>query len=82
MQSIKVNALRGVSTINGSNYPMYCGFLSSDLLKTIAEVPSFSPNKQHHQIARDIHHPPVDQWQRPLDSNKTNKIKKIGRAHV
>ena len=75
MKNINVNALRGVSKINGNNYPMYCGFLSSDMLKTIAEVPSFAPTKQHHQIARDIHHPPVDQWQRPLDSSKTHKIK-------
>jgi hypothetical protein len=77
MPTIKIDTIRGVSKINRRSYPMYCGFLSAvDLLK-IADVPSFARNKLHHQIATDISHLPVDQWQRPLDETKTGNIKEI-----
>lgn len=75
MPKLTVEAVRGVATINGKNYPMYCGFLSAKELKEIAEVPSFLPDKPHHQIATDISQLPVDQWQRPLENHKTNAIK-------
>jgi hypothetical protein len=54
---------------------MYCGFLPAFQLREIATVPKFAPTKQHHQIASDISHPPVDQWQRPLEDEKTKSIK-------
>lgn len=75
MPILEFSALRGVARINGNSYPMYSGFLSSKELRTIAEVPSFERRKHHHQIASDIFQLPVDQWQRPLDENKTDKIK-------
>ena len=77
MPTIKVDSIRGVASINGKQYPMYCGFLPAGDLIRIADVPSFSRNKPHHQIATDISQPPVDQWQRPLDDLKTNAIKEI-----
>ncbi|MCU5429942.1 hypothetical protein OCA13_20895 [Bacillus cereus] len=77
MQSITVDTKKAIAKINGNNYPMYCGFLNAESLKTIAEVPSYFPTKSHHQIASDIIAPPVDQWQRPLDEKKTNQIKEI-----
>ncbi|MBV9864853.1 MAG: hypothetical protein JO316_05855 [Abitibacteriaceae bacterium] len=75
MPHIQVDTIRGIAQINGKSYPMYCGFLPAGDLKNIADVPSFSRDKAHHQIATDISHPPVDQWQRPLDPGKTNAIK-------
>lgn len=63
--NIQFEVLKSVATINGTQYPIYTGFLSPVNLKIIAEVPSFDKTKNHHQIAQDIHEPPVDQWQRP-----------------
>jgi len=77
MTKITFNTLKSISTINGCNYPIFIGFLSSENLKNIATVPSFSETKPHHQIALDIHHPPVDQWQRPLDEEKASTINTI-----
>lgn len=77
MANITFNTLKSVSNINGSNYPIYIGFLSAENLKSIAHVPNFTEEKPHHQIALDIHHPPVDQWQRPLDKEKASLINTI-----
>jgi len=77
MAEIKFDAIESIATINGHDYPMYCGFLSASILSEIAEVPSFDKNKDHHQIASDIESPPVDQWQRPLSEKKANDIKSI-----
>lgn len=60
MPTVTMDAIRGVSEINGTKYPMYSGFLDAINLKLIAEVPSFEDDKPHHQIATDISHPPVD----------------------
>ncbi len=73
--SLNFDAIRAISNINGNAYPMYSGFLSAKDIRTIAEVPSFARNKPHHQIASDIAQLPVDQWQRPLEISKTDKIK-------
>jgi len=54
---------------------MYSGFLSARDLKKIAAVPSFAPDKPHHRIAADVSNPPIDQWQRPLDPQKTAEIR-------
>jgi len=56
---------------------MYVGFLAAETITQIAEVPSFAIDKKHHQIATDIAHPPVDQWQRPLSQEKANRIQQI-----
>lgn len=72
--NIQFEVLKSVATINGTQYPIYTGFLSPVNLKIIAEVPSFDKTKNHHQIAQDIHEPPVDQWQRPEDDKKVEKI--------
>ncbi len=77
MPYVNLTTVKASARINGRNYPMYSGFLSAEQLKRIAEVPSFSKTKAHHQIASDIFTPPVDQWQRPLDTEKTDKIRKI-----
>ncbi len=81
MAKIQVDIIRGVAKINGKEFPMYCGFLSAVNLKEIAEVPSFSRTKPHHQIATDISHLPVDQWQRPLDAGKSHSIKDTYSRH-
>lgn len=75
MPTIIIDSIKATATVNDKQYPIYCGFLSAVELKKIAEVPSFSRDKQHHQIATDISHLPVDQWQRPLDIQKANAIK-------
>lgn len=77
MTIIKINVLKSITTINGSEYPIYTGFLPPVELIKIAEVPSFPKDKSHHQIAQDIHTPPVDQWQRPEDERKIEKINTI-----
>jgi len=77
MPILEIDVIKAAANINDYNYPMYCGFESSSKLITIADVPNFSPDKPHHQIASDISNPPVDQWQRPLDDKKKNNIKEI-----
>lgn len=75
MPRITVEAIKGSAIINGIEFPMYSGFLSPEQMREIAGVPNFNRSKAHHQIATDISNPPVDQWQRPLDDAKSNKIK-------
>lgn len=77
MPSLKLNTLKAVAEINGKEYPMYTGYLTATQLKSIATVPSFSDSKAHHAIAQDLIRPPVDEWQRPLNPGKKNKIKEI-----
>jgi len=77
MKNIKIEVLKGQTTINGNPYPMFSGFLSAESLMKIAEVPSFDRNKSHHKIADDVIKPPIDEWQRPEDINKINVIKEI-----
>lgn len=77
MKTVKLSVIRGVTKINGNDYPMYSGFLEAAKLIEIAEVPSFDETKPHHQIADDVIKPPIDEWQRPEDISKIHAIKEI-----
>src|SRR6266571_27960 len=75
MSKIVVDTMRGVASIGGELFPMYAGFLSAEKIAQVAVVPNFQRTKEHHQIATDIATPPIDEWQRPLDNDKVNKVR-------
>jgi hypothetical protein len=77
MAKLTFDVLKGENKINKITYPLYAGFLPASELVKIAEVPSYSREKSHHQIAADVFTPPIDQWQRPLSQEKVNKIKEV-----
>ncbi len=77
MSKISIDILRGTAKINGKSFPMYSGFASARTLLRIAKVPSFDRKKEHHAIAMALLHPPVDEWQRPLDKEKVEQIQNV-----
>ena len=77
MSSIKFDTIRAIIRINGKEFPLFSGFLSAEMISKIARVPNFSKDKQHYRIAVDVSNPPIDEWQRPLESEKANRIKEI-----
>ena len=40
-----------------------------------ADVPSFPRNMDHNKIALGLKNPPVDHWQRPLDTDRISKLR-------
>ena len=74
---LKVNVLKAEVSINSSIFPLYTGFLSSEKLKKVANVPNFDKNKPHNKIAADVNVLPVDEWQRPEIPLKIQGITKV-----
>ncbi|NLG32053.1 MAG: hypothetical protein GX550_00860, partial [Syntrophomonadaceae bacterium] len=77
MAQLIIEVLKQEARVNSAVFPMFAGFASAQEIKTIASVPGFSHNKEHQQIATDLLHPPIDEWQRPLDQSRVRKIKAV-----
>jgi hypothetical protein len=75
MPAVTFDVMKGTATVNHKSFPMYIGFLSAVQIHEVAEVPHFGRTKEHHKIADTISHPPIDEWQRPLDPDKAAEIK-------
>lgn len=77
MPRVNFSAMKGTVVVNGHDYDMYLGFLPASTLDGVAIVPQFDKDKKHFKIADDLRQPPVDEWQRPLDPTKVDKIKEL-----
>ena len=60
--------------VTSSVYPLFCGFSSARDLKLVSQAPAYSETTPHQAIAAMIAQPPVDDWQRPLDDERVNRI--------
>jgi len=73
--TIEINVLKGFTEIHGRVYEMYCGYATPNQLIEYAAVPSFPRNMDHNKIALGLKNPPVDHWQRPLDTERISKLR-------
>jgi hypothetical protein len=53
---------------------IYTIFIAPEDLVKFAEVPSFDESDSHNKIATNLITPPTKEWQRPLDSDRVEKI--------
>lgn len=74
---IRVDLLRSEHRSGGHTYPIFVGFLSAVDIDRIAEAPQFRIKTPHETIARNISTTPVREWQRPLDTERVDEIRRI-----
>lgn len=72
-----IHCLQHVITSGGSHYPIYIGFLPAAEILQLAEAPSFSLGTLHQEIAQNIVTPPIKDWQRPLDTDRVQRISTV-----
>jgi hypothetical protein len=75
MADKEIMTLRGKITIHGRVYDMYCGFMTPNELLEFCSVPSFADDSSNHTIANSLKTPPIDNWQRPLDTSRLQSIR-------
>ena len=54
---------------------MFCGYMSPNDLIRMGSVPSFKEDSSHQSIANALKTPPIDNWQRPLNKVRLEKIR-------
>lgn len=82
MPDLVITAIQGTAQIHGRTYPMFTGFATPNQLIDFSSVPSFHDDTQHVRIANLLKDPPIDHWQRPLDTDRVGRIRSnINRAN-
>jgi hypothetical protein len=71
------SVIRRDIVVNGRSYEVYTGFLTAQEINNYARVPKFEESKSHYNIAKDLLTTPVDEWQRPQDNDKIQKISQL-----
>jgi hypothetical protein len=69
-----IQCLKELVESGSRRFPLFIGFLSADGLAELAEVPSFKHNTANRAIAANILDPPVEDWQRPIDMSRVERI--------
>ena len=67
--------MRGVISIHRRDYELFCGYMSPNDLIAMAHVPSFEEDTSHQIIAVGLKDPPIDNWQRPLEILRLERIR-------
>jgi hypothetical protein len=70
----KITCLKDVIGSGNSKYPIFTGFLSAKEIDQIAIAPSFTPETKNKEIANNIISSPVEDWQRPIDTDRIGSI--------
>jgi len=63
---LKLVCQKHVINTGGVDYPFFLGAADSKQLINVAIAPSFKPNTDNYEIAREVLDPPTKHWQRPL----------------
>ena len=63
---LKLICQKHVISTGGIDYPFFLGAVDSKQLIDVAVAPSFKPNTDNYEIAREVLDPPTKHWQRPL----------------
>lgn len=71
---MEITVIKGTISVNSAVFDVYTGFMTAKEVKEYAKVPSFPKTKSNYDIANSLHSVPVDEWQRPEDEDKVNKI--------
>jgi DGQHR domain-containing protein len=74
MTVIEIQVLRCEIDDGFTKRPIFIGALPVQTLNNLADVPSFTSATAQYEIADHILHPPIKNWQRPLDEKKTKAI--------
>lgn len=72
---VEISCLKAEVESGSRRYPVFIGFLEAEAVASIAAAPSFSPSTPHRDIAVNVLEPPVEDWQRPLDIERVDKIR-------
>jgi hypothetical protein len=76
-RNMDVTVTKGTIVVNGQRFDIFSGFMTASEIISIARVPAFTEIKSNYDIARDLLTTPVDEWQRPQDSKKVEKIAEL-----
>ena len=71
---MEVIVTKGTIVVNHERFDIFSGFMTASEIISIARVPAFDEFKSNYDIARDLLTTPVDEWQRPQDPKKVEKI--------
>lgn len=63
---LKLICQKHIINTGGVDYPFFLGAVDSKHLINVAVAPSFKPNTDNYEIAREVLDPPTKHWQRPL----------------
>ena len=74
VRTISFRCLRNVVMLHDVTYPMYCGFARPIDLRAIATAPAFGDKTPNHQLAAHTLTMPIEEWQRPLDTDRIKNI--------
>jgi DGQHR domain-containing protein len=77
--TVEIRCLKTVVESGGRRYPLFVGFMAAETVAEVAEAPSFSKNTSHREIAANVLEPPVKGWQRPLDKERVETIRRVFR---
>lgn len=69
-----VETLRREIQSGDRTYPIFVGFLSASEILEVAEAPGFAPETPQQGIAVNILTPPIQEWQRPIDTRRVERI--------
>lgn len=72
-----IYAMRKLIKSGQRSFPIFIGFLNADKVKRLADAPAFARDTPHSDLAKNILDPPVRSWQRPLDSERVERIKAV-----
>ena len=75
MADKEIVTLKGQIKIHTRIYEMYCGFMTPNELLQFCSVPSYNKDSTNHAIANSLKTPPIDNWQRPLDTERLESIR-------
>ncbi len=64
-------------TVGAVTYPIYVAFMSASQILSVAETPQFFPGTSQQSLAASVLRPNMDDWQRPLDSNRVKEIARV-----
>lgn len=70
-------ALKQVVTSGSRRFPLFIGFATPEDLSKLAEAPSFRRTTSNKTIADNVLKPPVEDWQRPLDPARVDRISRL-----
>lgn len=72
---LKLVCQKHVIRTGGVDYPFFLGAVDSKHLTNVAVAPSFKPNTENYEIAREVLDPPTKHWQRPLNDENVLAIR-------
>jgi len=71
---MQINLIQSSVEVNSKHFLLYVGFMKAEDFPKFCRVPSFSPDKNHINIATNLANEELEEWQRPLLQYKVDEI--------